>query len=86
MQRENALDTLAERDLTDRESGVASGAPANDRTFKELDPFLVTLLDPDMHAHGIARAELRQAFPHLLLVHFLKNGCHDDSLRLDLGP
>ena len=79
MQRENALHTLAEGDLTDSESGVASGAPpANHRPFENLDSFLIALFDPDVHPHGITRAEFRQAFPHLLLFDFLKSCWHDE--------
>src|SRR5205814_2596325 len=52
--------------------------PANDRPFKDLDSFLIALFDLDVHPHGITRAELRQAFPHLLLFHFLKSCGHDE--------
>src|SRR5439155_7171461 len=79
VQRENTLHTLAEGDLTDGERGVTSGTPpANHRPFENLDSFLIALFDPDVHPHGITRAEFRQAFPPLLLFDFLYSCWHPE--------
>src|SRR5580765_363359 len=54
MQREDALDALAERDLPHRERG-AQAAPvhADDDALEHLHAFLVTLADLDVHAHRV---------------------------------
>src|SRR6185436_7086904 len=55
MHRKNALDTLPERYLADRE-GAAHAAPPqiDNHALEDLDALFVAFLDPDVHADRIA--------------------------------
>src|SRR5690606_11259913 len=55
MQRENALDTLAERHLAHREGGARAAAVlADHQAFEHLDAFLLALAHLHVDADGIA--------------------------------
>jgi hypothetical protein len=56
VQREDALDALAEGHLAHREGSPCRAAVlANHDPLEDLDPLLVALADLDVHAHRIAR-------------------------------
>src|SRR5207247_1843111 len=60
VQREDALDPLAERDLAHREGGArAAAVNADDDALENLDAFLVALAHFHMHADGVARPHRR---------------------------
>src|SRR5690606_35168712 len=57
VQREDPLDSLAERDLAHGERGArAATTDADHDTLEHLDALLLALPHLDVHAHGIARA------------------------------
>ena len=58
MDREDALDTDAIRDLADSERRADSAAALGDAdAFESLESFLVTLADADVDTEGVAGAE-----------------------------
>src|SRR5258705_6522627 len=60
VQREDALDALAEGHLADRERGArAAAVQADDDSLENLDAFLVALAHLHVHAHGVARLHPR---------------------------
>lgn len=63
VQRENALDTDAEADLSycDRFTRTAVLA-GDDNAFKNLKALLIRLLDADVHLDGVARLKSRNVF------------------------
>jgi hypothetical protein len=60
VEREDALDALAERDLADRE-GRARAAPvhADHHAFEHLDALLVAFAHLDVYLHGVPRLDRR---------------------------
>src|SRR5688500_5986097 len=76
MHRENALNPLAERHLAHRERGThAAASQIDDHAFEDLDALLVAFLDPDVHAHRIARLHPRP-FGELSLYQHLDGAHH----------
>src|SRR5215472_548887 len=74
MQRKYALDALAVRDTTHRESFIESATfPTDHYPGKDLDPFLVSFHDARVHTHAIAN---RKRFSLCFLLFFL-NGIDD---------
>jgi len=58
VEREDALNTNAVRDLADGERGADSAAAFGDAdTFESLESFLVTFADADVDTEGVAGAE-----------------------------
>src|SRR5229473_183887 len=55
---ENALYSLAEADLAHSKAGLGPGALGNYGAFEGLQAFFIALLDPYVHADGVARGEL----------------------------
>jgi hypothetical protein len=56
VQRENALDALAERHLADRKRRAAAAAmQGDDQTLEDLDALLVAFAHLHVHAYGVAR-------------------------------
>src|SRR5262249_52390718 len=60
VQREDALDADAVRDLADRERGARAAAVlADDDALEHLDALLVAFLDQRVNANAVARAKVR---------------------------
>src|SRR5208337_525615 len=77
VQGENAFHSLAEGGLANREGGVIPGSPlADDCAFEDLNSFLVTFFDFDVHTHGISGLERGQVFFHLQLFNLFER-VHD---------
>src|SRR5690349_14361225 len=81
MQREDALDAYAKADAANRESGAGGAAFLRDHhTFKSLEAFLflfaLAFLEADVHANGIARAELGEVFAQLRFMQFANCRVH----------
>src|SRR3954471_4840753 len=76
VQREDALDALAERHLAHRERRArAAAVHPDDHALEHLDALLVPFAHLHVHAHGIARLD-RRALGELSALDGL-NGCHD---------
>src|SRR5262245_10604340 len=70
VEREHALDALAEADLAHRERGVHAGILAADaQAFVDLDALAVAFLHLDVHAQRVAGFETRHRPFGLHLVH-----------------
>src|SRR5579864_2422116 len=73
VQREDALDADAARDLPHGEGlASAAAAPADDHALEDLDAFLVTLDDPHVDAHRVAGAELGLFLVNVKTFHLLQ--------------
>ena len=60
VERKDALDALAVRQLAHGEGRVEAGiAPRDAHALERLDPLAVALDDPDVDPHGVAGAEIR---------------------------
>jgi len=69
VQGKNALDPHPIRHFTHRErASSTSAAEGNDNSFKRLDTFTIALYEPDLYAHRIASAKLREVLFHLGLL------------------
>src|SRR6476469_1204850 len=80
VQRKNALDTLPEGDLPDREGGARAAAmQADDDALEDLNAFLVALAYLHMHADGIARFHRRTVGQLRLFNDFHGAHCHAPS-------
>ena len=72
VEREDALDSDAARDLPDHEGLVDAPVLAGDAdTLESLDALLGTLADEVEYPHGVAGSEVRTVLPELLLLDFL---------------
>src|SRR5437016_13494013 len=70
--RKNALHSLAEADLPDRDAFAHPRAIAGDEgAFKRLEPFLVAFLNLDVHLNGVAGTKRREGLFPLVLVGIL---------------
>src|SRR3954453_6630723 len=79
MQGERALDADAEGVLADGERLARPGALALDHDpLEDLDALAGALDDPEMHAHGVARLELRD-FAQLTALDVLDDGAHGEE-------
>src|SRR6202521_489901 len=73
VQREDALDADAARDLAYGESLAGAAAPpANHHALEDLDPLLVAFDDPHVDTHRIAGAELGLLFVNVKAFHLLQ--------------
>ena len=73
MEREDAFDPLAERDLADGEGGLdAAAALGDDVAAEDLDALFVALDDLGVYPDGVADVELGAVFPKLFLFDFIK--------------
>src|SRR3954463_991242 len=76
MQRERALDADAERVLADGERLTCPGTlPLDHDPLEDLNPLAGSLDHAEMHAHGVARLELRD-FAQLTALDVLDDGAH----------
>src|SRR5678815_5649539 len=74
VQREDALDTLAERHLANGEGGSqAATVQPDDDALEDLDALLVALAHLDVHADGVSRLHVRP-LGHLGLFGQLNRG------------
>jgi hypothetical protein len=64
---------------------VRGAAQADDRAFEDLNPFLIPFFDPDVDAHGVARAERGNIFLHLLLFDLVENIHYRCTPGLEMG-
>src|SRR5437870_2199218 len=77
MERENALDTGAEADAADRESGAGGAALlGNHNAFERLNAFLDLFAFAFEEADGIARTELGEVFAQLRVMKLTNYGVH----------
>src|SRR5579872_4503801 len=68
MQRKNALHTLSEAHLPDRDALPHSRIfPGDHGAFERLQPFFVAFLDLDVYANCVSRPELRDFRPPVFL-------------------
>src|SRR5688572_12192404 len=76
VQREDALDTLAERHLADRKRRAhAAAMQSDDDALEDLDAFLVALAHLDVHPDGVARLHVGP-FGHLRLFELVYYRAH----------
>jgi hypothetical protein len=69
VQREDALHAHAAGDLADRERLAHAAVLARDAdALERLDALLLALAHADVHAQGVARAELRDVVAQVLLL------------------
>ena len=84
MQREDALDALAERHLADGEGRArAAAVHADHHALEHLDALLVAFAHLDVHANGVARLDRRAGRELRRLDGF--NGSHHDCSLLHLA-
>jgi hypothetical protein len=80
VQREDALDTDAVRDLANGERRAHSRATAGDaHTFERLDPLLLAFLDSHVHAQRVTSPEGRNVGAEPLFLGF------DEGMHMSLG-
>tara|TARA_B100002051_G_C16577260_1_gene555738 strand:- start:557 stop:775 length:219 start_codon:yes stop_codon:yes gene_type:complete len=69
VQREDSLDAFIRDDSTDRDGSVdAPSLLGNEDTLVDLDTFLVTFDDSNMHIDRVANAEIGKLFSGLQLI------------------
>src|SRR3954469_3584724 len=79
MQRERTLDANAERVLPDGERLTCTGTlPLDHDPLEDLDPLAGPFDHAEMHAHGVARLELRD-FAQLTALDVLDDGAHGEE-------
>jgi hypothetical protein len=86
VEREGSLDADAERLLADGERLAHAGTlPLDDDALEDLDATALAFYDLEVHAHRVARLELRQVGSQLPLLEKFDRIRHGDEARAGLG-